>query len=49
VPEEYNRHATAHAAGPTQITLPNALTAVMLAVGLVRELEETQLPLSPAG
>jgi hypothetical protein len=49
VPEGYNRHATAHAAGPTQITLPNALTAVMLAVGLVRELEETQLPLSPAG
>ncbi|MEU7088089.1 hypothetical protein, partial [Streptomyces achromogenes] len=49
VPEEYNRHATAHAAGPTQITLANALTAVMLAVGLVRELEETQRPLSPAG
>jgi hypothetical protein len=49
VPEEYNRHATAHAAGPTQITLANALAAVMLAVGLVRELEETQRPLSPAG
>ncbi|MFF5475432.1 hypothetical protein [Streptomyces achromogenes] len=49
VPEEYNRHATAHAAGPTQITLANALAAVMLAVGLVRELEETQRPVSPAG
>ncbi|MEV5998901.1 hypothetical protein AB0M25_06350 [Streptomyces griseomycini] len=49
VPEEYNRHATAHAAGPTQITLANALAAVMLAVGLVREMEETQRPLSPAG
>ncbi|MFF2861450.1 hypothetical protein ACFVSX_16320, partial [Streptomyces rubiginosohelvolus] len=49
VPEEYNRHATAHAAGPTQITLANALAAVMLAVGLVRELEETQRQLSPAG
>ncbi|GAA4339651.1 hypothetical protein GCM10023086_74800 [Streptomyces venetus] len=49
VPEEYNRHATAHAAGPTQITLANALAAVMLAVGMVRELEETRRPLSPAG
>ncbi|MDH3033993.1 MULTISPECIES: hypothetical protein [unclassified Streptomyces] len=49
VPEEYNRHATAHAAGPTQITLANALAAVMLAVGMVRELEETQRPLIPAG
>jgi hypothetical protein len=49
VPEEYNRHATAHAAGPTQITLANALAAVMLAVGMVRELEETQRPLNPAG
>lgn len=49
VPEEYNRHATAHAAGPTQITLANALAAVMLAVALLRELEETQRPLSPAG
>ncbi|MET7605930.1 hypothetical protein ABZS96_26135 [Streptomyces avermitilis] len=49
VPEEYNRHATAHAAGPTQITLANGLAAVMLAVGMVRELEETQRPLNPAG
>ncbi|MEU2518869.1 hypothetical protein ABZ732_08795 [Streptomyces pseudogriseolus] len=49
VPEEFNRHATAHAAGPTQITLANALAAMMLAVGLLRELEETQRPLSPAG
>ncbi|WP_157857469.1 hypothetical protein [Streptomyces yerevanensis] len=49
VPKEYNRHATSHAAGPTQITPANALAAVMLAVGLVRELEETQRPLSPTG
>lgn len=49
VPEEYNRHATTHAAGPTQITLANALAAVMLTAGLLRELEETQRPLSPAG
>lgn len=49
ITEGYNRPATAHAAGPTQITLANALAAVMLVVGLVRELEETQRPLSPAG
>jgi hypothetical protein len=49
VPEEFNRNATVHGVGPTQITLANALAAVMLAVGLVRELEETQRPLNPAG
>ncbi|WP_267244377.1 hypothetical protein [Streptomyces sp. PR69] len=49
VPEEYNRHASTHAAGPTQITLANALAAVMLAIGLIRELEETMRALSPAG
>lgn len=45
VHEAYNRHATAHGAGPTQITLANALAAVMLAIGLLRELEETQRPI----
>jgi hypothetical protein len=45
VPEQYSRHATSHAAGPTQYTLANALTAAMLAVALLRELEETQRPI----
>nr|WTB31857.1 hypothetical protein OG781_22330 [Streptomyces sp. NBC_00830] len=49
VPAAYNRHASSHAAGPTQITPANALAAVMLAVGLLRELEETQRPITPAG
>jgi hypothetical protein len=48
VPEAYNRHATAHGAGPTQLTPPNALCAVMLASGILRELEETQRPITPA-
>ncbi|MFF5505819.1 hypothetical protein [Streptomyces roseolus] len=43
VPTAYNRHATAHAAGATQYTPANALTALMLAVSLLRELEEGQL------
>ncbi|MGY1435431.1 hypothetical protein [Streptomyces reniochalinae] len=45
VPEHYSRHATSHAVGPTQYTKANALAAVMLAVGLLRELEETQRPI----
>lgn len=40
VPTTFNRHANVHAAGPTQYTVANALTALMLAVSLVRELEE---------
>ncbi|WP_211122365.1 hypothetical protein [Streptomyces yatensis] len=48
VPREYNRHATAHAVGPTQYTMANALVAFMNALGFARELEETQRPISPA-
>ncbi|WP_217575924.1 hypothetical protein [Streptomyces sp. GbtcB7] len=48
VPGHYSRHATSHATGPTQYTLANALTAVMLAVALLRELEETRRPITQA-
>jgi hypothetical protein len=48
VPEHYSRHATSHATGLTQYTLANALTAVMLVVGLLRELEETGRPITAA-
>lgn len=48
VPPQYNRHATAHAVGPTQYTTANAAVAFMNALGLMRELEETQRPISPA-
>lgn len=43
VPTAFNRHATVHAAGPTQYTVANALTALMLAVSLVREIQEGAL------
>ncbi|MET7310246.1 hypothetical protein ABZS68_24990 [Streptomyces sp. NPDC005571] len=43
VPASFNRHATVHAAGPTQYTEANALTAIMLAVSVLRELQEGNL------
>jgi hypothetical protein len=43
VPTAFNRHATVHAAGPTQYTVANSLTALMLAASLLRELQEGQL------
>jgi hypothetical protein len=48
VPEQLSRHATSHATGTTQYTLANALTAVMMAVGLLRELQETMRPIKTA-
>ncbi|MFG3350264.1 hypothetical protein ACGF1Z_35055 [Streptomyces sp. NPDC048018] len=44
VPQTFNRHATAHAAGRTQYTLVNALVVLMLAVSLLRELQDGYLP-----
>ncbi|MET9436855.1 hypothetical protein [Streptomyces sp. NPDC006551] len=41
VPEVYSRHATAHATSPRQYTVANSLIAMMLAVSLIREIEET--------
>ncbi|MFD7407754.1 hypothetical protein ACFV7R_35000 [Streptomyces sp. NPDC059866] len=46
VPTVFNRHATAHAAGSTQYSRANALTALMLAVSLLRELEQGDLSYS---
>ena len=43
VPDSYNRHASAHAVGKTQYTLPNALLAVMLATSMLRELHQQTL------
>ncbi|MEU0837344.1 hypothetical protein [Streptomyces sp. NPDC005969] len=43
VPSAFNRHATTHAAGASQYSTANALTALMLAVSLVRELEQGNL------
>jgi hypothetical protein len=43
VPRAFNRHATVHAAGSSQYSRANALTALMLAVSLVRELEQGNL------
>jgi hypothetical protein len=48
VPPRHSRHATSHATGRTQYTVANALAAVMLAVGLLRELEETGRPITLA-
>lgn len=42
VPETYSRHATAHAVSPKQYTPANSLVALMLAVSLARELEESR-------
>ncbi|MFE4258203.1 hypothetical protein [Streptomyces sp. NPDC056883] len=43
IPSAFNRHATTHAAGASQYTTANALTVLMLAVSLVRELEQGNL------
>ncbi|MFF8313213.1 hypothetical protein [Streptomyces lydicus] len=40
VPEGFNRHATAHAAGAVQYTAANALIALMLAVSVLREIDD---------
>ncbi|WP_128429341.1 hypothetical protein [Streptomyces cyaneus] len=43
IPTAFNRHATAHAAGSAQYSKANALTALMLAVSLVCELQQGDL------
>ncbi|MFF2331699.1 MULTISPECIES: hypothetical protein [unclassified Streptomyces] len=40
VPRSFNRHATAHATGTAQYTVPNAMTALMLAVSVLREIDD---------
>ncbi|MFC8765982.1 hypothetical protein ACFUAG_35470 [Streptomyces sp. NPDC057193] len=40
VPEAFNRHATAHAAGAVQYTAANAVIALMLAVSVLREIDD---------
>jgi hypothetical protein len=41
VPGRFTRHATAHRAGTTQYTPPNAIIAIMLATSLLREAQES--------
>ncbi|MEU9313471.1 hypothetical protein [Streptomyces sp. NPDC048256] len=40
VPDRFNRHATAHAAGAVQYTAANAMIALMLAVSVLREIDD---------
>ncbi|MFI1502688.1 hypothetical protein [Streptomyces platensis] len=40
VPGSFNRHATAHATGNVQYTAANATTALMLAVSVLREIDD---------
>ncbi|WP_281154709.1 hypothetical protein [Streptomyces sp. HYC2] len=40
MPEGFNRHATAHAAGAVQYTAANAVIALMLAVSVLREIDD---------
>ncbi|MFI1928412.1 hypothetical protein [Streptomyces sp. NPDC020377] len=40
VPDSFNRHATAHAAGTVQYTAANAVIALMLAVSVLREIDD---------
>ncbi|MGX5397215.1 hypothetical protein ACWLMY_35850 [Streptomyces anulatus] len=40
VPPSFNRHATAHATGSVQYTTSNAMTALMLAVSVLREIDD---------
>ncbi|POG43093.1 hypothetical protein BV881_33760 [Streptomyces sp. ZL-24] len=40
VPPSFNRHATAHATGSVQYTASNAMTALMLAVSVLREIDD---------
>ncbi|MBT2539651.1 hypothetical protein J7E99_02725 [Streptomyces sp. ISL-44] len=44
VPGHFNRHATAHAAAATQYTPVNAVTAVMLAVSVLRDIDDMGYP-----
>ncbi|GGY52634.1 hypothetical protein [Streptomyces djakartensis] len=44
VPEGFNRHATAHAAGALQYTAANAVVALMLAVSVLREIDDQGYP-----
>lgn len=44
-PPGFNRHATAHSIATTQFTDANALTALMLLAGVLRELHEAYLSL----
>ncbi|GDY49069.1 hypothetical protein SANT12839_099510 [Streptomyces antimycoticus] len=45
VPQNFNRHATAHAAATTQYTPVNAVTAVMLAVSVLRDIDDMDHPI----
>ncbi|MEU5972021.1 hypothetical protein [Streptomyces globisporus] len=40
VPPSFNRHATAHATGSVQYTASNAMTALMLAVSVLSEIDD---------
>lgn len=44
VPETFNRHATAHAAAATQYTPVNAVTGIMLAVSVLRDIDDMGYP-----
>jgi hypothetical protein len=44
VPQNFNRHATAHAAAATQYTPVNAVSAVMLAVSVLRDIDDMGYP-----
>lgn len=44
VPGGFNRHATAHAAGAVQYTAANAVIALMLAVSVLREIDDQGYP-----
>ncbi|MFF0163899.1 hypothetical protein ACFYRY_41375 [Streptomyces sp. NPDC005263] len=43
-PKGCNRHATAHAAGTVQCTAANAMIALMLAVNVLREIDDQGYP-----
>ncbi|MFE2186595.1 hypothetical protein [Streptomyces sp. NPDC059455] len=45
VPQNFNRHATAHAAATAQYTPVNAVTAVMLAVSVLRDINDMGYPI----
>ncbi|MDG9695402.1 hypothetical protein QC281_35640 [Streptomyces sp. DH17] len=45
VPEGFNRHATAHAAGALQYTAANAVIAIMIAVSVLREIDDQAYPI----
>ncbi|MFF0001643.1 hypothetical protein [Streptomyces avermitilis] len=45
VPQAFNRHATAHATAASQYTPANAVTAVMLAVSVLRDIDDMGHPM----